>query len=361
MKPFRIFLAILAGLPWAAAPAAETAYPAGYQQIVDAAKKEGKLVVYSSTDSSSAEPLLQDFQNLYPFIKVEYGDMNTTEIYNRFIGEAAAGAGTADLLWSSSMDLQLKLVSEGYAQSYASPEIPGIPKWAVWENQAYGTTLEPVVIIYNKRLLPGDSVPRKHSEIVPLIKGKPDLFKGKVATFDPEKSGVGFMFHTQEAKLMPSYWDLAQALGASGAKVYTSTGVMIEKVTSGEHLLAFNIIGSYALLRSKRDPSLGIVFPKDFTLAFSRIAFIPKGARNPNAAKLFLDFLLSRRAQQNMAAKSLIYALREDVTGEATHAALTKELGAALKPIPVSTALLESLDPAKRLEYLKRWKQSQGR
>ena len=48
-------------------------------------------------------------------VKVEYNDMNTTEIYNRFISERAAGSGSADVLWSSSMDLQVKLVSDGAA------------------------------------------------------------------------------------------------------------------------------------------------------------------------------------------------------------------------------------------------------
>jgi iron(III) transport system substrate-binding protein len=353
------FAALLSLVP-AAAPAADAISP-GYAQLIESARKEGKLVVYSSTDSASAEPLLQEFRKLYPFLKVEYTDLNTTEIYNRFIGEAAAGTGTADLLWSSSMDLQLKLVNEGQAQAYASPEIPALPKSAVWQNLAYGTTLEPVLIVYNKRLVPADAVPRSHADLLRLMKEKPDLFKGKVTAFDPEKSGVGFMFQTQTARLLPGYWDLVAALGAGGARFYTSTGAMLEKVSSGEHVVGFTIIGSYALLRSKKDPALGMVYPKDFTLAFSRIAFIPKQARNPASAKLFLDFLLSKRGQEIMASKSLIYALREDVEGEATHAALLKELGGALKPIPVSLTLLESLEPANRLEFLKHWKQSLAR
>ena len=59
---------------------------------VTAAQKEWRLVVYSSTDSHSAEPLLQDFKSLYPSIQVEYNDLNTTEIYNRFVAEAANGS-----------------------------------------------------------------------------------------------------------------------------------------------------------------------------------------------------------------------------------------------------------------------------
>src|ERR1044071_4572879 len=79
--------------------------------IYAAERKEGKLIIYSSTDSASVEPLLQDFKALYPFLQVEYNDLNTTEIYNRFTAESASGAGTADFMWSSAMDLQIQLAS----------------------------------------------------------------------------------------------------------------------------------------------------------------------------------------------------------------------------------------------------------
>ncbi|HWH78584.1 MAG TPA: ABC transporter substrate-binding protein, partial [Candidatus Binatus sp.] len=140
------------------------------------------------------------------------------------------------------------------------------------------------------------------------------------------------------------------------AKVYTSTGAMLEKVGSGEHTIAYNIIGSYVLLRQKKDPSLGLVLPKDYTLAFSRVAFISKTARNPNAAKLFLDYLLSKRGQTVMSEKSLVYSLRSDVPGTVTAAGLNKELGKAVKPIDVNTDILAGLEQTKRLEFMKQWK-----
>ncbi len=133
---------------------------------------------------------------------------------------------------------------------------------------------------------------------------------------------------------------------------------MLERVSSGEHILAYNIIGSYGLLRQKKDPAIGLVFPKDYTLAFSRIAFISKGARHPNAGKLFLDFLLSKRGQNIMANKSLIYSIRHDVEGPATAAHLNKEMGKALKPIEVGPDVLTYLDKAKRLDFLKRWQEA---
>jgi iron(III) transport system substrate-binding protein len=343
------------GLVLAQAP---PGYPAAYQDQVAAAQKEGKAVVYSTTDSASAEPLLKDFKSLYPFLQVEYGDLNSTELYNRFISEMAAGSGTGDLLWSSAMDLQMKLVADGYAQVYESPEAAHLPAWATFEKKAFGTTLEPLVLVYNKRLLPAASVPHSHAELLRLLRDKPDLLRGKATMYDAEKSGVGFLLITEDALNWPQFWDLAAAFGKGEAKYYTSAGAMLEKVSSGEHLLAYNIFGSYALLRMKKDPAIAMVAPTDYTLGMSRIAFVSSKARHPAAAKLFLDYVLSHRGQEIMANQSLLHSIRQDVSGAATAAALTKELGDRLKPIPVSPRLTAYLEPAKRLEILTKWKQT---
>ena len=106
-------------------------YPADYGQTIAAAKKEGKVVVYSALDTKAAQPLIKDFNALYPDIKVEYNDMNSTEMYNRFIAESASGQAGADVMWSSAMDLQVKLIDDGQAMTYASPEASKLPGWSV--------------------------------------------------------------------------------------------------------------------------------------------------------------------------------------------------------------------------------------
>ncbi|HEY2817122.1 MAG TPA: extracellular solute-binding protein, partial [Casimicrobiaceae bacterium] len=140
----RICLLIpLATVAFGAAAQVPAGYPADYAQTIAAANKEGKVVIYSALDTKAAGPLIKDFSALYPNVKVEYNDMNSTEMYNRFIAEAASGQGSADVMWSSAMDLQVKLVDDGQATTYASPEAAKLPSWAVYKNQAYGTTYEP--------------------------------------------------------------------------------------------------------------------------------------------------------------------------------------------------------------------------
>src|SRR2546429_3831046 len=105
-------------------------YPADYGKIVDGAKKEGKVVVYSTTDAKLVQPLIEDFEAAFPGVKVEYTDMNSTEVYNRFISENAANAASADAVWSSSMDLQMKLAADGLARPYKSPEVLALAAYA---------------------------------------------------------------------------------------------------------------------------------------------------------------------------------------------------------------------------------------
>lgn len=333
-------------------------YPGSYAETIAASRKEGKLVIYASTDLVAANPLIKDFRTLYPGIRVEYIDMNSTEVYNRFKSESEAGTSTADVLWSLAMDLQMKLINDGYAQTYGSPEVPRLPEWAVWRSEAFGTTFEPVVFVYNKRLLAPEDVPQTHADLAKLMRKHADRFKGKVTTYDIEKAGVGFLLATQDSKTSPAFWDLACAMLDSTTQLPSSTSTMLERIASGENLMGYNLLGAYAIVRAKNDPSIGYVLLRDYTLVMSRIMFIAKSARNVNAAKLWVDYILSRRGQQIIANQSQLFSIRADVEGDATAAGLVRTLGSSIKPIPVGPGLLTYLDQAKRIDFINRWRRA---
>ena len=339
----------------AARAAAPEGYPASYQGLIDAAVKEGRVVVYSTTDSAQASALIKDFEAVFPGIRVEYSDLNSTELYNRLIAEAAAGQGTADVTWSSAPDLQVKLAADGYAAAYASPEAGKLPAWANYKNTVYGVTADPITLVYNKRSTPEGDVPATHDALLKLLEDKTEAYKGKVAAYDPERSGVGFYFMTQDEIQWKTAPQLFKAFGKVGLKTYTSAGAMIEKVGAGEHLMAYGIFGSYAVARNAKDPNLGIVYPKDYTLVTTRAVFVPEKAKNPNAGRLFLDYLLSKRAQMLIAGDAKLFAVRDDVEGPTTMAAIRAAGAATVKPIALDDALLDGLDQTKRLRFLKDW------
>ncbi len=350
-------LAIAMAMFGTAAAAAEVPanYPASYKDLVAAAEKEGRVVIYSNTEQFAVAPVLAAFEAAYPNIKVDYTEIKSSELFTRFVSEASVGALQADIMWSSSMDLQYKLLTEGYAQTYVSPEKPAIPAWANYKDQGFGITFEPAAFIYNKRLMAEADVPKSHAELAKLLNTKADAYKGKVATYDIQRSGLGYFLVSQDLKAGNTIWDIAKGLGASKARFYTATGTMLEKVGSGEHTLAFNVVGSYAVLKAKTDPGIGVVIPRDYAIVMTRIAFITKDAKRPAAAKVFLDFLLSQRGQDAIANKALLFSLRGDVEGEATAAKLTRDLGTAMRPVAIDDNLLELLEPQKRLPFFKKW------
>ncbi|OWT75599.1 MULTISPECIES: ABC transporter substrate-binding protein [unclassified Achromobacter] len=335
-------------------------YPADYQKIIDGAKKEGTVVIYSTTDTKAAGPLIKGFEAAYPGVKVEYNDMNSTELYNRFISEQAAGGNSGDVVWSSSMDSALKLATD-YALQYKSPEIGKLPSWAVWKDSAYGTTYEPAVFIYNKRLIAQADVPSTHAALAKLIASQTDKFKNKVTTYDIEKSAVGFMLAVQDKANDSKYFDTLRDTAKGGLVVQSSTGTMMERVSSGENLIGYNILGSYAEARAKTDTSIGIVYPTDYTLVLSRVSFIAKKSKHRNAAKLWQDYVLSQKGQDIVANQADMASIRDDIPGDNDVDGMTKKLGNALKPIPVNETLLDYLEQKKRLEFIKDWRAAAGK
>lgn len=355
---FALLTIILAGLSAQVHAAPPEGYPKSYEAIITAARLEGRVVIYSTTDASAVSALIQDFKKLYPGVDVVYNDMNSDEIYPRFLAETNAKQPSADVLWSSAMDLQMKLANDDYAARYRSPEVNALPSWAVWRETAYGTTFEPAVIVYNKRHLSAAEVPQTHADLLRLLSAPGGRFVGNVTTYDVTRSGLGFLLATQDSRMQSGFWDLMRALGTNAVELERNTSVMMQRIASGKYYLGYNLLGSYALSRAQRDPLLGVVLTKDYTLVLSRIALLSKTAPHPNAGKLWIDYLLSKRGQSILAAKSDLFSIRDDVPGEFTATTLRQNHAGQLKAIAVAPPLVVFLDQAKRHEFLKRWKQA---
>jgi len=360
---------LAAGLPALAqaAPRVPDGYPPKYAGIIERAQREGSVVVYASTDLAVAQPLIHAFEARYPGIRVRYADLNTLELNHRFLAETAALGSTrprrdadyADVLWSTAMDLQIKLVNDGYAQRYDSPERGGLPGWAVWRDEAWGTTFEPAVIVYNRKHFDGTHVPGSRSGLARLLQEHAPQWRGRIVTYDVERSGVGYLLAQQDARMGSEFWYLAQALGRAGVKLSASTADMIERIASGELVLGYNLLGSYALSLMERGAAIGVIAPRDYTLVMSRVAFIARQSPRPNAARLWLDFVLSRYGQAQLGkSTSQLYTIRTDTDSEHTAQTLAERLGYALKPISVGPGLLAAQDAMRKQVFLARWREA---
>jgi iron(III) transport system substrate-binding protein len=319
------------------------------------AAEAGSVKVLSTTDRLAVQPFIADFERRHAGLRVDYVQLGSVELYQHFL---SAGDRTADVLWSSAMDLQIKLVNDGHALRYESPHAPHLPRWAVWKHEAYGTTSEPVGLIYHRPLMSAAELPRTHEKLTELLRADPQRFHGRVASYDIERSGLGFLIAAHDAMVSPGFWELVRALGACQASLHGDTQSMLESVASGRALLAYNVLGTYAEAFSRRNPEIGIAYLDDYTLVASRVAFVARHAPNPQGAFLWLDHLLSPQGQQLLAEGGGLYGVRTDSTQTRSARALGQQLSAAARPISLGPGLLAHLDQSKRQAFLKRWNQA---
>ncbi len=319
---------------------------------VRAAEREGQVSVYANTGDFEIGPVLDAFRADHPKVRIDFLRQNSSELYERYLSERVAGKPTADLVWSSAMDLQIKLINDGYAQTFDTPARAMLPPWTIWKSQGFGVTAEPIVFVYDRRRLSEAQAPRSHAALRQRLES--GALKGSVGLFDNGRSGVGFLYYSQDRLAWADTLALNRAIGATKPHLYESTATLLQAVSDQEILLGYNVIGSYALERQKSDPNLGIIFPADYTLVMSRIAFISSGARHPNAAGLFLDFLLSVKGQKLLGERSLP-PVRTDVAGGAG-----RTPAASARPIEVGPSLLANLDQMRRRRLVDDWRNAIG-
>lgn len=313
------------------------------------------VTVYSSLDEPLARPMIAAFQAANRDLAVTYEDLQTVDIYDRVVRETDAGGRTADFAFSSSMDLQVKLANDGYAQESNLTLSAQWPRWANWRNTAYALTYEPAVFIYHKPSFVGQEPPSTRAELIRYLRANADSIHGRVGTYDIERSGVGFMFFSRDQEQYSDLWTLVGAMGAAGVKLYSTTSAIVDRVADGRFVFGYNILGSYAAEAASRNPDLGIILPKDYTIVTSRIGLVPKAAANPDLGRRYLEFFMSAGGQTIMAQQLQIAALNPEVTGDNTANAMQRALGNQLRPVPVSPGLMVYLDQVKRARLIRRW------
>lgn len=346
MKLSRLILILMGIFVAMSGCAREPDGPGTAPRVRWAAEREGALVIYTNT--SLMGPVVTAFNRRYPKVEVRLLDMNSTRIAEEVLRESKEGRAGADLVWSSAMDVQIKLINDGYAQTYRSPHRGAMPDGSVWRDQGYGITAEPVVFAYNRRLLPEDMVPRSHAQLIRLLETRVDIFAGKVTAYDAERSGGAMMQLSADVQIYPDAWRLMDAMGRTGPRLDTSGQRMMGQVAEGKMLFAYNMNQSYGAAWAARRPDVGLVTPEDYHLSVSRVAFIPRAAPHPNAARLFLDFLLSREGQRQIARVG-VRPVRDDID------TALRSSAPGVRPIRVGPALLANLDHARRDRLLTRW------
>ncbi|EEE37838.1 extracellular solute-binding protein, family 1 [Rhodobacteraceae bacterium KLH11] len=295
------------------------------------------LRIISTADIGFFEPMITAFLAKYPNTEIDYVVASSTEMMRAIQDEGHA----FDLAISSAMDLQTKLANDGKAQRYISATTQSLPDWAIWNDMLFAFSQEPAAIVVSKKAFGDVPIPKDRHELINLLRQHPDRFRGRVGTYDVRQSGLGYLFATQDTRASETYWRLTEVFGALEARLYCCSSDMIEAVKTGELLIAYNVLGSYAVNREDRS-DFEIILPSDFTTVMLRTAMIPHNAPSHELSSTFVDYLLQR--SHELDAQPL------------THPGLDLiQIETSLNRIRIGPGLLVFLDQLKKRAFLSEW------
>lgn len=351
----RVFLAMVLGL--AAMIATGLADAAERTLFPAPAGERSRLLVRGAADLSAMRPLILDFQAMRPDVTIDYWDYVTTELFEEATAACRADAPLADLLLSSAVDHLVKLANDGCAAAHHGAADAALGSWAKWRDEIFGFTLEPAVIVYNKKLLSEDLVPTSHHQLAEILRTRADLFRGRVGTYDIRLSGIGYLYAFSDLlQTGTTYGRLLESMGRVGTVLRCCTDQVLDGVAGGELLIGYNLLGSYAYGRMKQGAPIGIVLPRDYTLVLSRGAMLPKRGLGGDGAA-FLDYLLSPRGQKVGREEAFFFSAEGNLPPGVEGPAAMLGSG-AWRPIGVGPALLLTQDKMRRARFIADWSRS---
>ena len=288
-------IALTAGL------AGSTVFAAGEAtaDLKAAAAKEKPLVIYSDFADSVWRPVVKAFGEAYPGLQVQPLNIAQKEMSDRYFAEKQSGAPFASIIVSNYDAINRYYISANELLDYTPSSAGYLSGWGTPAPGVYAMSLDPVVMVWNKLATKGSPEPTSVKTLVDIVKADPARYKGKLTSYAPDKDLLSFGIYMSLADTIgkDAMWSAYEVLGPA-TKFESSTGSMVQKLLTGEYLYGY-YIGSAPLWASLRDPAyqqvLGWSFMSDGTPAAPRYAAISKVAPAPATAKLFMDFLLSRR------------------------------------------------------------------
>lgn len=307
----------------------------------------------STTDLDAFGPVVEAFLETRPDTRILYEQWGSKNLHAVTAEDCAEARAGADLVVSSAVHHMVALVNEGCAASHSSAATEMLAPQMKWRDQLWGITREPAVMVYNRDLVAPAEVPRSRFDVLDLLRPADSRFVGRVATYDIEDSGLGFLLAFSDSLEATTFGGLMEAFGRTGAVATCCSAEIIDAVASGEYLVAYNVLGSYALQRARGDDRLGVVAPADYTLILARAAMIPAAAPSKTVAREFLDYLLSPEGRAELEAQDLIVRLGEE-NGPPVEVSGTVET--LERSIGLHPPLLVAMDADKREIFTQRWR-----
>lgn len=254
------------------------------------AAQASDLLVYTSQPSDQMAEVIKAFNTAHPEIKVNLFRSGTTEVMNKLQAEFAAGAPQADVVLIADSIAATQLKNDGRLYAYQDAPVANLPQELIDPDHTFfGTKMITTGIIYNTNLV--KTAPSSWNDLL-----APDAAKSTIMP-SPLYSGAAAIYVGTLAQDPAFGWNYFQKLADAGASTSKGNGAVLDAVARGDK--AYGIVVEYMAFNAKAKGSpVDFAFPKEGVSIVSQPVAILKTAKNLDAAKAFVDWQLSRAAQE---------------------------------------------------------------
>ena len=289
---------------------------------VNAAKKEGEIILYTVMSADNDKVMVEAFQKKYPGITVKSWWGSTETMLNRVLTEARAGAVQADVIFSGGSEMQV-FKKRGLLQKYVSPEAKAIPE-DFRDPEGYWTNVHPLSMItaYNTDQVKVQDAPRTYEDLL-----KPQ-FKGKMSMERLEYDWFATLIKIWGREKAIAYF---KKLAAQDIRFDSGHTKIASMVAAGDVAIGINMY-EYRIASLKKEGAKIDWAALEPVVSILEVIALVANAPHPNASKLFVDFMLSVDGQ------NLIRGFGR-IPGRRGIEPLDKDI-AKIKPIPTDVATI---------------------
>jgi iron(III) transport system substrate-binding protein len=263
------------------------------KELYAAAKQEGSLTWYTAhSDDITAQALGRDFEAAYPGIKVSVVRTTAQVAFQRVSQEFRAGAMQVDVLSSTDIGhyvyLKEKKLLEKYVPENAA-RVLDIYKNYDPDGNYFVTSAGMMAIGYNTAKVATADAPKTWTELID------PKWKDKVTLGHPGFSGYVGTWVVTMRKLYG--WQYFEKLAQLNPQIGRSANDTVTMLNAGERAVSAGPVGTTMQSAKKGNP-LAMVYPSDGAVLIFAPSGIMKGVKHPQAARLFMEYLLSPEAAQ---------------------------------------------------------------
>ena len=257
------------------------------EDLIDAAKKEREVVFYTTTNIEEAAAMSGRFKAKYPFLDVNINRAEGERIVTKVLQETRAKKSLVDVMQTPAFYLHA-LKKRGILGEYASTEDRFYPRNFKEEKSWTTTYYNPYVVLYNTKLVSAQNLPKRYEDLLnPFWKNKMILEKDKIDWFTAMLEILG---REKGVKYM-------RELSRQNPMLRIGQTLITQLVAAGEIALQINANAvSVNRLKQKGAP-IDWVAPGPLPGLMVGVGLVSQ-APHPAAARLFIDFLLSKEGQQ---------------------------------------------------------------